>query len=93
MTISYGLQLCVLPIDLAKPYSLTDRWFLQIFYTAQTALAYSVGNVASGLANNSMTALQRAALSPHDPEYHARYVLPPRTIERRMDPATDGESD
>lgn len=49
-------------------------WVAIIFYTAQTALAYSVGNVASGLANNSMTAVQRAALSPHDPEYHARVV-------------------
>lgn len=45
---------------------------LQIFYTAQTALAYSVGNVAQGLANNGMTSAQRTSLSPSDPEYVAR---------------------
>ncbi|KAJ5832858.1 hypothetical protein N7474_001169 [Penicillium riverlandense] len=49
-------------------------WVGVIFYTAQTALAYSVGNVAHGLANNSMTAAQRAALSSDNPEYHARVI-------------------
>ena len=56
-------------------------WYLQIFYTAQTSLAFSVGNYADGLANNSMTAAQRSALSPSDPEYHARYLYP--TNQRR----------
>lgn len=32
-----------------------------------------MGNVAHGLANNSMTDAHRAALSPGDPEYQARY--------------------
>lgn len=45
-----------------------------MFYTAQTALAYSVGSVAGGLANNSMTTAQRAALSPSSTEYHNRYA-------------------
>ncbi|KAJ6118227.1 hypothetical protein N7471_013694 [Penicillium samsonianum] len=49
-------------------------WTGIIFYTAQTALAYSVGNVAGGLANNNMTAAQRATLSPHNPEYRARVI-------------------
>ncbi|KAH8693698.1 hypothetical protein BGW36DRAFT_301477 [Talaromyces proteolyticus] len=49
-------------------------WVAIIFYTAQTALAYSVGNVAHGLANNSMTAAQRAALSPENPEYNSRVI-------------------
>ncbi|GAB1198391.1 hypothetical protein APSETT444_007710 [Aspergillus pseudonomiae] len=47
-------------------------WVGIIFYTAQTALAYSVGNVAHGLANNGMTDAQRAALSIDDPEYRFR---------------------
>lgn len=71
----------MLPIDLAISWSLTDCHSLQIFYTAQTALAYSVGNVAGGLANNSMTAAHRAALSPHNPEYQARYVSPEKMTE------------
>ncbi|CRG86688.1 hypothetical protein PISL3812_03698 [Talaromyces islandicus] len=49
-------------------------WVAIIFYTAQTALAYNVGNVAHGLANNSMTTVQRAALSPESPEYNARVI-------------------
>ncbi|KAJ5212602.1 uncharacterized protein N7498_004248 [Penicillium cinerascens] len=49
-------------------------WIAIIFYTTQTALAYSVGNVAHGLANNSMTSAQRASLSPSDPEYGARVI-------------------
>lgn len=52
--------------------ALTDR--IQIFYTAQTALAYTVGDVANGLANNSMTTAQRIALSPDSLEYHHRYT-------------------
>ncbi|GAQ35537.1 hypothetical protein ASPNIDRAFT_194165 [Aspergillus niger] len=39
-------------------------WVAIVFYTAQVALAYSVGNAAHGLANNSMTEAQRAALAP-----------------------------
>lgn len=46
---------------------------MQLFYAAETALAFSVGNVAHGLANGGMTDEQRAALSPTDPEYHLRY--------------------
>ena len=46
---------------------------VQLFYVAETALAFSVGNVAHGLANGGMTDEQRAALSPTDPEYHLRY--------------------
>jgi hypothetical protein len=47
---------------------------MQLFYTAQAALAYSVGNAAQDLANNSMTDAQRAALSPDDQEYRFRCV-------------------
>lgn len=47
---------------------------MQLFYTAQSALAYSVGNASHGLANNGMTDAQRAALSPDDLEYQFRYV-------------------
>lgn len=54
--------------------SSANTCFEQIFYTAQTALAYSVGRVAHGLANNGLTDAQRAALSPDDPEYRAAYV-------------------
>lgn len=46
----------------------------QIFYTAQTALAYSVGNVAHGLANNGLSDAQRATLSHDSPEYQLRCV-------------------
>ncbi|KAA8641457.1 uncharacterized protein ATNIH1004_001922 [Aspergillus tanneri] len=49
-------------------------WVGILFYTAQTALAYSVGNAAHGLANNSMTDAQRAALSPDDAEYRFRVI-------------------
>lgn len=47
---------------------------MQMFYTAQTALAHSVSSMVEGLANNSMTTAQRAALFPDDREYHDRYV-------------------
>ncbi|QMW48378.1 hypothetical protein G4B11_011896 [Aspergillus flavus] len=49
-------------------------WVGILFYTAQTALAYSVGNVAHGLANNGMTDAQRAGLSLDDPEYRYRVI-------------------
>lgn len=46
----------------------------QIFYAAETALAYSVGHVAHGLANNGMTDEQRATLSPDSEEFRLRWV-------------------
>ncbi|RHZ66748.1 uncharacterized protein CDV56_108480 [Aspergillus thermomutatus] len=49
-------------------------WVAILFYTAQTALAYSVGHDAHGLANNGMTDAQRAALSHDDPEYRLRVI-------------------
>ncbi|RAQ58108.1 hypothetical protein COH20_007687 [Aspergillus flavus] len=49
-------------------------WVGILFYTAQTALAYSVGNVAHGLANNGMTDAQRAGLSLDDSEYRYRVI-------------------
>ncbi|PLN80620.1 hypothetical protein BDW42DRAFT_170475 [Aspergillus taichungensis] len=49
-------------------------WAGIIFYTAQTALAYSVGNVAHGLANNGLTDAQRATLSHDGPEYQLRVI-------------------
>ncbi|KAL6407411.1 hypothetical protein AUP68_10243 [Ilyonectria robusta] len=50
-------------------------WIGIMFYTIQSSLAYSVGSVAHGLANNGMTDAERAALSPEDHEYSARWVL------------------
>ncbi|RAL07866.1 uncharacterized protein BO97DRAFT_428907 [Aspergillus homomorphus CBS 101889] len=49
-------------------------WVGILFYTAQVSLAYNVGAVAHGLANNSMTDAQRAALAPDSAEYHARVI-------------------
>ncbi|BCS05647.1 hypothetical protein ALUC_10028S [Aspergillus luchuensis] len=49
-------------------------WVAIVFYTAQVALAYSVGNAAHGLANNSMTEAQRAALAPDSTEYRERII-------------------
>ncbi|KAH8434326.1 uncharacterized protein LDX57_011973 [Aspergillus melleus] len=49
-------------------------WVGVLFYTAQTALAYSVGTAANGLANSGMTDAQRAALSVDDPEYSYRVI-------------------
>lgn len=46
----------------------------QTFYAIETALAYSVGAVAKGMANNAMTDEQRAALSPDSEEYRLRLV-------------------
>lgn len=46
----------------------------QIFYAAETALAYSVGHVAQGLANNGLTTEERAKLSQDHPEYQLRYA-------------------
>ncbi|PYH94864.1 hypothetical protein BO71DRAFT_449827 [Aspergillus ellipticus CBS 707.79] len=49
-------------------------WVGIIFYTAQVTLAYSVGKEAHGLANNSMTDAQRAALAPDSAEYRYRVI-------------------
>ncbi|KAJ5707490.1 hypothetical protein N7488_007291 [Penicillium malachiteum] len=49
-------------------------WIGILFYTAQTALAYSVGNAAGGMANNSMTDAERAALSSSSTEFHKRVL-------------------
>lgn len=46
----------------------------QVFYVVETLVAYSVGNITHGLANNSMTDEERAALQPSDAEYQTRYA-------------------
>ncbi|KAI1033046.1 hypothetical protein LB504_006466 [Fusarium proliferatum] len=43
-------------------------------YAIETGLAYSVGNIAQGLANNSMMNEQRASLQPQDHEYQLRII-------------------
>ncbi|KAH6893476.1 hypothetical protein B0T10DRAFT_527843 [Thelonectria olida] len=45
-----------------------------IAYSVETGLAYSVGNIAHGLANNSMTPAERAALDPNSEEYSLRVL-------------------
>ncbi|KAI8668268.1 hypothetical protein NCS55_00851900 [Fusarium keratoplasticum] len=45
-----------------------------VVYSIETGLAYSVGNIAKGMANNSMTDKQRAALQPDDTEYQLRVL-------------------
>ncbi|KAI1821583.1 hypothetical protein F4861DRAFT_453759 [Xylaria intraflava] len=47
-------------------------WVAMLIYAAETALAYSVGAVAMGLANNGMTDEQRRTLDPNSTEYHTR---------------------
>ncbi|OTA82176.1 hypothetical protein M434DRAFT_84918 [Hypoxylon sp. CO27-5] len=49
-------------------------WVGVTFYAVETSLAYSVGAVAKGLANNGMTDEQRVALSPDSEEYKTRVV-------------------
>ncbi|TIC96846.1 hypothetical protein CH35J_007563 [Colletotrichum higginsianum] len=49
-------------------------WVAILFYTVQSTLAYSVGSVAHGLANNGMPDEKRAALSPNDPEFELRII-------------------
>ncbi|PWY76022.1 hypothetical protein BO94DRAFT_605213 [Aspergillus sclerotioniger CBS 115572] len=49
-------------------------WVAIAFYTAQVALAYSVGQSAHGLANNSMTDSQRAALAAGSAEFRRRVL-------------------
>ncbi|KAF4950508.1 hypothetical protein FGADI_8154 [Fusarium gaditjirri] len=43
-------------------------------YAIETGLAYSVGNIAQGQANNSMADEQRASLQPEDHEYQLRVI-------------------
>ncbi|KAM0233907.1 hypothetical protein ACHAPO_006778 [Fusarium lateritium] len=45
-----------------------------IFYTIQTTLAYNIGTLAHGLANNGISDAERAAISPGDPEYDLRVI-------------------
>lgn len=52
-----------------------------MLYAAQSALGYSVGNAAHGLANNSMTDAERAELGVNDLEYHFRYARIPHATE------------
>lgn len=47
-------------------------WVAMLIYAAETALAYSVGAVAMGLANNGMTDDQRRNLDPNSAEYQTR---------------------
>ncbi|XXH01068.1 hypothetical protein Hte_007419 [Hypoxylon texense] len=49
-------------------------WVGVTFYAVETSLAYSVGAVAQGLANNGMTDEQRATLSPDSAEYRTRVI-------------------
>ncbi|KAI2622725.1 hypothetical protein GGS26DRAFT_242269 [Hypomontagnella submonticulosa] len=49
-------------------------WVGAIFYAVETSLAYSVGAVAQGLANNAMTDEQRATLSPDSAEFKTRVI-------------------
>ncbi|KMU74469.1 hypothetical protein CISG_04540 [Coccidioides immitis RMSCC 3703] len=49
-------------------------WVGVILYACQSALGYSIGNSAKGLANNSLTDAERAALSINDPEYQFRVI-------------------
>ncbi|RYP90791.1 hypothetical protein DL770_003052 [Monosporascus sp. CRB-9-2] len=49
-------------------------WLAMFFYAVETSLAYAVGAVAKGLANNGMTDDQRLALDPSSSEYKLRVV-------------------
>lgn len=49
-------------------------WVAIVFYTAQSTLAFFDVNVYGGIANNSMTDEERAALSPTSIEYHNRVM-------------------
>lgn len=46
----------------------------QFFYTAQSSLGYSIGNLAQGMANNGMSDEQRRTLPAGSPEYHMRVL-------------------
>ncbi|KPM36929.1 hypothetical protein AK830_g9632 [Neonectria ditissima] len=63
-----------LPKSLNHPPLVANAGMSQMFYTVQANLAYSIGNVAQGLANNGMTDDQRLALSPSDREYELRVI-------------------
>lgn len=47
-------------------------WLGVMFYAAQSALGWNIGNAAQGLANNAMTDEERASLLPGSPEFVAR---------------------
>ncbi|KAI1843998.1 hypothetical protein JX265_005820 [Neoarthrinium moseri] len=47
-------------------------WLSIVLYTTQSTLAYFAVNYGQGLANNSMTDAQRAALDPNSTEYALR---------------------
>ncbi|RYP85796.1 hypothetical protein DL769_000904 [Monosporascus sp. CRB-8-3] len=49
-------------------------WLAMFFYAVETSLAYAVGAVAKGLANNGMTDNQRLALDPSSDEYKLRVI-------------------
>ncbi|CAG9997247.1 unnamed protein product [Clonostachys byssicola] len=49
-------------------------WVAVTFYAFESALAYSVGEYAMGMANNGMTDAHRAALPVDSQEYHLRVV-------------------
>lgn len=51
---------------------ITDPVTPQLLYTTQSTLAFFAVNHGEGLANNSMTDEQRAALSPDSVEYGLR---------------------
>ncbi|GKT95911.1 short-chain dehydrogenase/reductase SDR [Colletotrichum tofieldiae] len=48
--------------------------FVAVTYSAETALAYSVGAFWRGLANNGMTDEERRNLDPNSEEFMLRYV-------------------
>ncbi|RYP34176.1 hypothetical protein DL767_004403 [Monosporascus sp. MG133] len=49
-------------------------WLAMFFYAIETSLAYAVGAVAKGFANNGMTDDERLALDPSSSEYKLRVV-------------------
>ncbi|CAK7212667.1 hypothetical protein SCUCBS95973_001541 [Sporothrix curviconia] len=49
-------------------------WVAILFYTAQSTLAFFDVNTYGGIANNSMTDAERAALSPTSAEYNDRVM-------------------
>lgn len=57
---------------LTEMQTLSSRF--QFFYTAQSSLGYSIGNLAQGMANNGMSDEQRRTLPAGSPEYHMRVL-------------------
>ncbi|KAH6687187.1 hypothetical protein F5X68DRAFT_134025 [Plectosphaerella plurivora] len=47
-------------------------WLALLFYSGESVLAWLVGYLAHGIANNGMTDEERANLSPTNPEYQMR---------------------